>query len=163
MSNQKKPAENDGRRVVARNRKARHDYHITDTLEAGLVLTGPEVKSVRAGKITLTGGYVTIDEGEAWLHDVSITPYEYGTSANGDPHRPRKLLLKRRELDRLAARTREQGWTLVPLEVYFARGYAKLELGVAHGKRAYDKREAIRTRDAEMERSRALAAARRSE
>jgi len=161
MSKQKKPAENDGRRVVARNRKARHDYHITDTIEAGLVLSGPEVKSVRAGKITLTGGYVTIDEGEAWLREVNITPYEHATGTILDPNRPRKLLLKRRELDRLAARSNESGWTLVPLEVYFARGFAKLELGIAHGKREYDKREAIRQRETEMERSRALAASRR--
>lgn len=151
----------DGRLVVVRNRKALHEYHIEDTLEAGLVLTGTEVKSVRAGKVTLTGGFVVVDNGEAWLRDVFIAPYEQGSFTNVDPLRLRKLLLNRREIARLVLRTREAGWTLVPLSIYFVRGKAKLELGVARGKRAYDKRESLRTREATRDKERALADHRR--
>lgn len=151
----------DGRQVVIRNRKASHEYHIEDTLEAGLVLTGTEVKSVRAGKVTLTGGFVVVEDGEAWLRDTYIAPYEQGSFTNVDPHRRRKLLLHRRELDRLSKRTRETGYTLVPLAIYFVRGRAKLEVGVARGKRAYDKREALRDREATRDKDRALAALRR--
>lgn len=137
--------------MVVRNRRAYHDYHIEDTIEAGLVLTGTEVKSIRAGRISLAGGYVTIDDGEAWLHEVHIAPYEQGSFANAEPLRTRKLLLHRHELDRLARRVRERGYTLVPLSVYFRRGVAKLELGLARGKRAYDKREALREREERRE------------
>lgn len=150
-------AEKSDGQTVVRNRKARHEYNIEDTLEAGLVLTGNEVKSVRQGKVTLTGGFVFVEDGEAWLRDVYIAPYEQGSITNVDPHRKRKLLLKRREIDRLTGRTHEAGWTLVPLSIYFKRGKAKLEVGVAKGKRAYDKREAIRSRDTAREKERALA------
>ncbi len=150
-------ASEDGRLVVVRNRKAWHDYTIDDTWEAGLVLTGPEVKSLRAGKVQLQGGFVTIDDGQAWLREIHIAPYEQGSLANGDPLRPRKLLLHRRELDRLGGRAQQSGFTLVPLSIYFLRGRAKLEVGLARGKRSYDKRTAIRDREADRDRDRALA------
>jgi len=153
----------DGNHVVVRNRKAQHEYHISETLEAGLALTGTEVKSVRAGRVTLAGGFVVVENGEAWLRDVHINPYEQGSYTNVDPDRRRKLLLHRREIDKLALRTRDAGWTLVPLAVYFKRGKAKLEVGIARGKRDYDKRESIRQRDAVRERDRSLAEHRRSE
>lgn len=151
----------DGVKVIARNRKARHDYHIEDTLEAGLVLQGAEVKSLRAGRFQLTGGYVVFDRGEAWLRDVYIPPYEQASMDQPDPNRPRKLLLTRRELNRLATRTSQPGYTLVPLQLHFRRGKAKLLMGVARGKRAYDKREALRNREARRESERELAARRR--
>lgn len=150
-------ASDDGRLVVVRNRKAWHDFTIEDTWEAGIVLTGPEVKSLRAGKAQLQGGFVTIDGGEAWLREIHIAPYEQGSLFNGDPMRPRKLLLHRRELDRLQGRAQQSGFTLVPLSIYFKRGRAKLEIGLAKGKRAYDKRDAIRDRETTRERDRALA------
>jgi len=150
-------AGDDGRLVVVRNRKAWHDYSIEDTYEAGMVLTGPEVKSLRAGKAQLQGGFVTIDGGEAFVREIHIAPYEQGNLANGDPMRTRKLLLHRRELDRLGGRSQASGFTLVPLSIYFKRGKAKLEIGLAKGKRAYDKRESIRDREANRDRDRALA------
>jgi SsrA-binding protein len=140
-----------------RNKKARHEYTIEDTLEAGIVLVGCEVKSVRAGHVQLTGGFVLVEDGEAWLRDVFISPYDQGSYSNVDPRRRRKLLLSRREIDKLEGRSREAGWTLVPLAIYFKRGFAKLEIGVARGKRAYDKRETLRQRDSDRERERALA------
>ncbi len=152
----------DGRRIVVRNRKAWHEYHIEETLEAGLALVGSEVKSVRAGRVTLTGGFVTVDDGEAWLREVHITPYEQSGAWAPDPLRPRKLLLRRREIDRLALRSSDAGWTLVPLAVYFQGPYAKLEIGLARGKRAYDKRESLRNREANRERERELAAWRKN-
>jgi SsrA-binding protein len=150
-------ADDDGRQLVARNRKAWHDYQIEDTWEAGLVLTGPEVKSLRAGKVQLQGGFVSIDNGEAWLREIHIAPYEQGNLANGDPMRTRKLLLHRRELDRLVGKAQQSGYTLVPLSIYFKRGKAKLEIGLGKGKRSFDKREAIRERDTRREKDRALA------
>ncbi len=155
MSKQPK-SDDEGRRAVIRNRKAWHEYLIEDTFEAGLVLTGNEVKSVRAGKVTLTGGFVYIEDGQAWLRDVYIAPYEQGSYTNLDPHRLRKLLLHKREIARLSGRSRESGWTMVPLSIYFARGKAKLEVGLAKGKRAYDKRTALRDRETERERARAM-------
>jgi SsrA-binding protein len=141
--------------VIARNRKARHDYHIDDVVEAGLVLTGTEVKSLRAGRASLTDGYAQLAEGEMWLHGVHIPPYLQGTWTNHEPRRTRKLLLHRKEIDRLAAKTAERGFTLIPLSLYFSGGTAKIELAVARGKRSYDKRQELARRDAAREVERA--------
>ena len=135
-----------GRKLVAQNRKARHDYHIDDTLEAGLVLTGTEVKSLRAGRASLVDGFADVDDGEMWLKGVHIPEYTEGTWTNHEPRRPRKLLLHRQEIDRLAGRVRERGLTLVPLALYFKDGRAKVDIGVGRGKRSYDKRQAIAKR-----------------
>lgn len=147
-----------GRKLIARNRRARHDYQIEDTYEAGLVLTGTEVKSLRAGRANLSDGYAHIRDGEVWLEGVHIPEYTMGTWTNHAARRPRKLLLHRREIGRLTARTRESGLTLVPLSLYFSDGKAKVELAVARGKRSYDKRQALAKRDAEREMERARAA-----
>jgi len=143
-------------KTVATNRKARHDYHIEDTYQAGMVLTGTEIKSVRAGRVNLQDSYARLEEGEVWLHHVHISPYEQGNRYNVDPLRRRKLLLHRGEIRRLAGRTAEKGLTLVPLRVYLARGYAKVQLGLARGKRQYDKRQAIAERDQRREQEREL-------
>lgn len=142
--------------AVIRNRKARHDYHVEETFEAGLVLTGTEVKSVRAGKVTLPGGFVVIEEGEAWLVEVYIAPYEQAAAFNVDPQRRRKLLIKRREIERLTRAVSAKGWTLVPLSIYFVRGWAKVEVGLCRGKREFDKRDSLRAREAERDVQRAL-------
>jgi SsrA-binding protein len=144
------PAE-DGEKtkLIAQNRKARYDYLIEDTVEAGLALSGTEVKSCRAGKVNLTDSYASIKDGEAWLHQCHISPYSHGNRANHDPVRPRKLLLHRNEIDRLAAKVAQDGRTLVPLRLYFKHGLAKAEIAVARGKRAYDKRAAQAERDAD--------------
>jgi SsrA-binding protein len=147
-----------GRKLIASNRRARHDYHIEDTYEAGLVLTGTEVKSLRAGRANLSDGYAHIRDGEVWLEGVHIPEYTMGTWTNHAARRPRKLLLHRREIGKLNARTRESGLTLVPLSLYFSDGKAKVELAVARGKRSYDKRQALAKRDAEREMERARAA-----
>jgi SsrA-binding protein len=149
-----------GRLLVARNRRARHDYAISDTYEAGLVLTGTEVKSLRAGRATLTDGYATVRGGEAWLHNVHIPEYEAGTWTNHEPRRPRKLLLHRREIRELSKAGQERGLTLVPLALYFKDGYAKVEIGVGRGKKQYDKRQALAERDARREAERAVRARR---
>ena len=139
-----------GRRVVARNRRAFHEFEILEKLEAGLVLQGTEVKSLRAGRCNLGDSYAVIKDGEAWLLKMHISPYEQGNRQNHDPFRRRKLLLTRRELRKLAPRLEQQGLTLVPLQVYFTpRGLAKVELGLARGKKRYDKRQAMAKRDAE--------------
>ena len=145
-----------GRRVVARNRRARHDYHIEDVVEAGLVLTGTEVKSLRAGRASLTDGYGQITDGEVWLLGVHIPEYTHGTWTNHEPRRPRKLLLHRKEIDRLASKTAERGLTLIPLSLYFSNGKAKVELAVGRGKRTYDKRQDLAQRDAAREVERAF-------
>jgi SsrA-binding protein len=145
-----------GKKVVARNRRARHDYHIDDTVEAGLVLTGTEVKSLRAGRASLTDGFGQVTDGEMWLHGVHIPQYTQGTWTNHEPRRTRKLLLHRKEIDRLADSTRERGLTLIPLSLYFKDGRAKVELALARGKRTYDKRHALAERDAAREVDRAL-------
>ena len=143
--------------TVAVNRKARHDYHIEESYEAGIVLTGSEIKSVRAGRVNLRGSYARVQNDEVYLHEAHISPYEQsGTHFNHEPKRPRKLLLTRREISRLLGRVQEKGLTLVPLRVYFRGRYAKLELGVARGKKQYDKREDIAKRDAQREISRAM-------
>ena len=140
--------------TVARNRKARHEYEILDTVEAGLVLKGSEVKSVREGKVVLQDGYATIDRGEAYLHDVHISPYDAANRWNVDPVRVRKLLLSRPELRDLGRRVAEKGLTLIPLDIHFTHGFAKVTLGVARGKRQYDKRESIKKRELDREAAR---------
>ncbi len=141
---------------MAQNRKARHDYFIEDTFEAGLVLVGTEVKSLRAGRASLVDGFAIISEGEVWLQGVHIPEYFEGTWTNHEPRRHRKLLLHRREIAKLIGQTKEGGLTLVPLALYFTDGRAKVELALARGKRAYDKRQALAKRDADKEISRAL-------
>jgi SsrA-binding protein len=143
-------------RNVAVNRRAYHDYFVDETYEAGLVLQGTEVKSLRAGRANLRDGYVRVDGGEAWLENVHISPYEQGGYANHDPLRPRKLLLHSDELASLIGKTRQKGYTLIPLRLYFARNHAKVEVGLARGKREYDKRQAIASADAKREMERAL-------
>jgi len=145
-----------GKKIIASNRRARHDYHIEDVLEAGLVLTGTEVKSLRAGRATLTDGFGLISDSEVWLHGVHIPQYTQGTWTNHDPRRIRKLLLHRKEIDRLASSTKERGLTPVPLSLYFKDGKVKIELGLARGKRTYDKRQDLAKRDAAREIDREL-------
>lgn len=146
-----------GRKVIATNRKARHDYHVLDVLEAGLVLVGTEVKSLRAGRASLVDGFASISGGEAWLEGVHIPEYTQGTWTNHEPRRRRKMLLNRHEIDRLAEATREKGLTLVPLQLYFLNGRAKVEIALARGKRDYDKRQALRERQDRREAERAMA------
>ncbi len=145
-----------GRKVVASNRKARHDYHIEDTFEAGIALQGTEVKALRAGRCSLVDGYAQFRGGELWLEGVHIPEYTQGTWTNHPPRRRRKLLLHREELHKLAAKTRESGRTIVPLALYFKDGRAKVEIALATGKRAYDKRHAMRERQDRRETERAL-------
>ena len=145
-----------GRRLVASNRKAYHDYTIDDTFEAGIVLTGTEVKALRAGRASLIDGWASITDGEAWLEGVHIPEYTQGTWNNHAPRRKRKLLLHRMEIDKLAAKTREKGQTIVPLSLYFKDGRAKVEIGLARGKREYDKRQALRERQDKRESDRAI-------
>ncbi len=140
-----------GRSLVAQNRKARHDYTIEDTFEAGLVLVGTEVKSLRAGRASLVDGYGVVKDGEVWLYGVHIPEYDPGTWTNHEPRRPRKLLLHRSEISKLIGKTKEGGLTLVPLSMYFKDGYAKVEIALAKGRKAYDKRQAIAERDAKRE------------
>jgi SsrA-binding protein len=149
-------AKEQGRRLVAQNRRARHDYHIEDTFEAGLVLTGTEVKSLRAGRATLTDGFAEVRDNEAWLQAVHIPEYTQGTWTNHEPRRARKLLLHRREIDRIESRVNEKGLTLVPLALYFKDGKAKVEIGLARGKKTYDKRQAIAKREAAREAQREI-------
>ncbi len=145
-----------GTKIVARNKRARYDYAIEDVVEAGLVLTGTEVKSLRAGRASLTDGFGLITDSEAWLHGVHIPVYTQGTWTNHEPRRIRKLLLHRKEIDRLARAIQEHGLTLVPLSLYFKDGKAKIELGLARGKRSYDKRQDLAKRDAAREIDREL-------
>lgn len=143
--------------TVAVNRKARHDYTITDTFEAGLVLTGTEIKSVRAGKVNLSGAYARVEKGEAWLMDAHIAPYEAGNRYNHEPKRARKLLLHRSEIDGLVGRAAAKGLTIVPLRLYLNRGRAKVELALAKGKQLHDRRRDIAERDARRDMERELA------
>ena len=148
-----------GRSVVASNRKARHDYTIHDTWEAGLVLSGTEVKSLRAGHANLTDAYATLDDGEVWLRGANIPEYSHGTWTNHTARRTRKLLLNRREIDKIARELGTSGGvTLIPLSLYFNDGYAKVELAIGTGKREYDKRHALAEREGRREAERALAA-----
>lgn len=146
----------DGRKVVARNRKALHEYAIVDSWEAGIVLLGPEVKSIRAGKASLAEAFARVEGGEVWLHGMHITPYDPASQFNADPVRSRKLLLGRREIRRLIGATQQEGFTLVPLDLYLRRGLIKLTLALGKGKRHADKREDLKRRDAEREMQRAL-------
>jgi SsrA-binding protein len=156
-------SQGDGDRTIATNRRARHEYEILETVEAGLVLRGTEVKSLRAGQVTFKDSYATMRNGEAWLLGCHIAPYSHGTDANHDPERDRKLLLRRREIARLTGRTAERGLTLVPLRLYFKKGRAKLELGLARGKKLHDKRSALREREVRREMDRAARAGRRGQ
>src|SRR6202795_4928464 len=150
------PEKEDKRRDMAVNRRAFHDYFIDDKLEAGIMLTGTEVKSVRNGRTNLRDGFVRIDGNEAWLENVHISQYEQANLMNHEPMRPRKLLLHRKEIASLIGKVRQKGYTLIPLRVYFARNRAKVEVGLARGKKQYDKREAIAERDAKREIARAM-------
>src|SRR5487761_1673757 len=143
-------------RDVAVNRRAYHDYFIDDKLEAGIMLTGTEVKSVRNGRTNLRDGFVRVDGREAWLENVHISPYAQANLMNAEPMRPRKLLLHRKEIATLIGKVRQKGYTLIPLRVYFSRNHAKIEVGLARGKREFDKREALAERDAKREIGRAL-------
>jgi SsrA-binding protein len=132
---------------IASNRKAIHDYTIEDTYEVGVVLTGTEIKSVRARRVNLRDGYVQIRDGEAWLLNVHISPYDFGNRENHEPRRERRLLLHHQEIRRLHSKVAERGWTIVPLRMYLKAGLAKIEIGLARGKRLYDKRDAVAERD----------------
>ncbi len=141
-----------GRKVVCKNRKARHQYNIHDTIEAGLVLLGPEVKSLREGRANLSDSYAGFKAGEAWLYNVHISPYPHAVNAASlDPTRPRKLLLHKREIKRLMGKTQERGFTLIPLSIYFKNGKAKVELALATGKKLHDKRQTLKKRAMERE------------
>ena len=148
-------AKESGRKLVAQNKKARHDYHLEDHYEAGLVLTGTEVKSLRAGRASLVDGYAFIEGGEMWLDAVHIPEYSQGTWTNHPPRRKRKMLLHKAEIIKISHKTKESGLTLVPLSLYFKDGKAKVEIALARGKRSYDKRQTLAARDAarEIERS----------
>jgi SsrA-binding protein len=145
-----------GRKLIATNRRARHDYTIVDTYEAGIALMGTEVKSLRAGRASLVDSFAQEKDGEIFLYNLHIPEYAMGTWTNHEPRRTRKLLLHRDEIRRLIGKTRESGLTLVPLSLYFSNGWAKVELGLARGKKSYDKRQALAKRDAEREMSRAM-------
>jgi len=146
----------DGKQIVATNRKARHEYDILETFEAGLVLKGPEVKSLREGKVGFQDAFGRVERGEVWLYSLHISPYEQANRYNQDPLRPRKLLLNRREIRNLVGSVEEKGLTLVPLEIYFRRGYAKVTLAVARGRKLYDKREKLKRKTQEKEAERAM-------
>jgi SsrA-binding protein len=145
-----------GRKIVAQNKKARHDYHIEDTYEAGLVLVGTEVKSLRMGRASLVDGFVDIEAGEAWLHGVHIPEYSQGTWTNHSARRKRKLLLNRVEIDKIERRVNEKGLTVVPLALYFLDGRAKVEIALAKGKKSWDKRHSLAERQANREKEQAL-------
>ena len=137
----------EGIKVITTNRKARHDFHIEDTLEAGIVLTGTEVKALREGRINLQDAFCSVEDGEMYLYQAHISPYRHSHNVNHDPTRKRKLLLHRREIDRWAKAAKQKGYTVVPLKVYFKNGVAKVEIGLARGKKLYDKRADIAERD----------------
>lgn len=146
----------DGRKVVARNRKARHEFEVLDTYEAGLVLEGPEVKSVREGKVAFRDAFARIDDGEVWLHNLHISPYGPADRENRDPTRTRKLLLRRSEIDSLIGEVRQKGRTLIPLDLYFRRGYAKITLALARGRKLHDKREKLKRETMKREAEQAM-------
>ena len=145
-----------GDRVVTSNRRAFHDFHILETIEAGIVLTGTEIKSIRDGKATIAEAYARIEDGELWLIGSNVAPYSHGNRANHEPNRPRKLLVHRRELERLRAAVEQRGLTLIPLRLHLKQGLAKLDLGVARGKKLYDKRDAEADRQSRRDVDRAL-------
>jgi SsrA-binding protein len=146
----------EGRRNVATNRKARHEYDILETFEAGIVLKGPEVKSLRDGRASFQDAFARLERGEVWLEGVHVSPYEQANRFNVDPVRPRKLLLHREEIRRLVGKVEEKGLTLIPLQIYFSRGHAKVTLALARGRKLHDKREALRRREQEREARRAV-------
>jgi SsrA-binding protein len=148
-------------KVLARNRKARHDYAIDETFEAGVVLAGSEVKSIRDGNVTLIDAFADVANGEAWLHQMDVRTYQFAHARNHEPRRRRKLLLHRRELDRLTGKIREKGYTLVPLSLYEKEGRVKVELALVHGKQEYDRRQDVKKREAQREIDRAMASRRR--
>ncbi|WP_156726710.1 SsrA-binding protein SmpB [Streptomyces apocyni] len=152
-----------GRKLVAQNKKARHDYTIIDTYECGLVLTGTEVKSLRQGRSSLADGFVQIDGHEAWLHNVHVPEYTQGTWTNHSARRKRKLLLHRAEIDKLESKSQETGHTIVPLALYFKDGRAKVEIALAKGKKEYDKRQTLREKQDRREADRVISAVRRRE
>ncbi|NLN75889.1 MAG: SsrA-binding protein SmpB [Armatimonadetes bacterium] len=149
MSNEQKH-----KNISITNRKARHEYHIGETFEAGLVLVGTEVKSIRAGQASITEAYCKMENGEIFIYGMHVAPFEQGNRFNVDPLRPRKLLLRRGEINRISRQLAEKGLTLIPLKVFFSRGYAKMNIGLARGKKLWDKRESITQRDTERERLR---------
>jgi SsrA-binding protein len=149
------PATPSGIHIVVRNRRARHEYEVLEKREAGLVLLGTEVKSLRAGKANLQDAFARFEGGELWLHNLHISPYEQGNRFNHEPLRPRKLLLQRREMRKMIGQVEQQGLTLVPLDIYFRRGIAKVTLALVRGKKLHDKRDDLRKRDAEREMERA--------
>jgi SsrA-binding protein len=151
-----KATEENGRVSVARNPRATHDYHVMDTMEAGIVLTGTEVKSLRQGKASIKEAFGVLRGGEVWLEGMHITPYEQGNRYNHEPVRSRKLLLHRREIERLIGSVEQKGFALVPLEVYFRKGHAKVTLALGKGKKTYDRREDLKRRIADREVARAL-------
>jgi SsrA-binding protein len=156
MAKQSKEDEKEGKKMVVQNRKARHDYDIVDRFETGIVLSGTEVKSLRAGRANLKDSYAVVEVGEVFLHRVHISTYEAGNYNNHEPERKRKLLMHRGEIRRLIVSTQQQGLTLVPLSIYFRRGRAKVELALAKGKKQYDKRHSLAERQAQREVERAL-------
>ncbi|GGT59836.1 SsrA-binding protein [Streptomyces matensis] len=156
-------AKEKGRKLIAQNKKARHDYLIIDTYEAGLVLTGTEVKSLRQGRASLADGFVQLDGNEAWLHNVHVPEYSQGTWTNHSARRKRKLLLHREEIDKLEAKSQETGHTIVPLALYFKDGRAKVEIALAKGKKEYDKRQTLREKQDRRETERAISAVRRKQ
>ncbi|MFI2366833.1 SsrA-binding protein SmpB [Streptomyces sp. NPDC018833] len=154
-------AKEKGRKLIAQNKKARHDYHILDTYECGLVLMGTEVKSLRQGRASLVDGFVQIDGHEAWLHNVHVPEYSQGTWTNHSARRKRKLLMHRAEIDKLESKSQETGHTIVPLVLYFKDGRAKVEIALAKGKKEYDKRQTLREKQDRREAERAVSAAKR--
>ncbi|MDQ0843101.1 MULTISPECIES: SsrA-binding protein SmpB [unclassified Streptomyces] len=154
-------AKETGRKLIAQNKKARHDYHILDTYECGLVLMGTEVKSLRQGRASLADGFVQIDGNEAWLHNVHVPEYSQGTWTNHSARRKRKLLMHREEIDKLESKSQETGHTIVPLALYFKDGRAKVEIALARGKKEYDKRQTLREKQDRREADRAMSAVRR--
>ncbi|CAL9477806.1 SsrA-binding protein SmpB [Streptomyces griseomycini] len=156
-------AKEKGRKLIAQNKKARHDYLIIDTYEAGLVLTGTEVKSLRQGRASLVDGFVQLTDHEAWLHNVHVPEYSQGTWTNHSARRKRKLLLHREEIDKLESKSQETGHTIVPLALYFKDGRAKIEIALAKGKKEYDKRQTLREKQDRREAERAMSAVRRKQ
>ena len=146
----------EGKKIIAVNKRARFDYHISETLEAGLALQGTEVKSLREGRVNLQDAYADVQEGEVFLLHAHISQYEQGNRFNHDPERPRKLLLHKREIKRLIGKTQEKGLTLIPTRMYFTHGKVKVELGLAKGKKQYDKREDLKRRTAQRDIARAM-------
>lgn len=146
----------DAVKIIATNRKARHEYHIDDSLEAGLMLTGTEVKSLREGRVNMQDAYCIVENGEMMMLNCHISPYSHGNQLNHEPIRPRKLLMRRREIDRWRVAAEQKGYTIVPLKLYFVRGFAKVEIGLARGKKLYDKRASIAEREEKRRIDRAM-------